>query len=83
VRALAASLAGGLAGLAAGAACVSWAPQVGRDGVRGAASRPSTATAVADSARVSPVQGVERVLAPAAQAGVAPARGRDDEGGSP
>ena len=69
---LAASLIGGIAGLAAGATCVAWPPE------RGQALPPS-----ASARHVPPVaQGVAAVLVPAAPADVGPP-GRRDEADRP
>jgi hypothetical protein len=67
------ALAGGLAGLATGAACMSWAPAVGRGagiGDRVGAAPVAASFEVEGRARWRADAPVAAVLAPAAQAGV-------------
>jgi hypothetical protein len=81
---MAAALAGGAAGLAAGAACVAWPPE-GRQGAAPWALPPSKVplSQEGQGARQPDARGVAAVLAPAADAGVFPPRARDDVAESP
>ena len=80
---VAASLAGGVAGLAAGVVCVARVP----DGASGMGlGGPVSSTSAPDAGgRGLPLvpQGVARVLAPAAEVGVTAARGQGGEEGAP
>jgi hypothetical protein len=79
--ATATALAGGLAGLVAGAACVAWAPAVGRVARDGSAPERASRSNAAARSHPGAVDGVARVLAPARESGI-PARygqgGEDD-----
>jgi len=83
-RAIAAALAGGAAGLVAGAACVAW-PPAGRQGAAPRALPPSkvSVSQVGQGSRQPDGRGVATVLAPAADAGVFPPRARDNVAESP
>jgi hypothetical protein len=72
---VATSLAGGIAGLVAGAACVARVPQ--------AASGMPSEPGVGDRVHAPAGDGVARVLAPAREAGVMAAQGQVDEDGAP
>jgi len=72
VRALATAFAGGLAGLATGAACVVFAPPVGRGAAIAATAKPlAQSSEVGDRSRRA-TDAVAAVLMPAAEAGVEP-----------
>lgn len=81
-RGVLATLAGGLAGLAAAVVSVAWAPEVGRDAMPGAAKVSSSAQG-GDRSRERLGGGVAMVLAPATEAGVAPVRQSHGEGVAP
>jgi hypothetical protein len=81
-RGVAASLAGGVAGLAVGAACVAWPPEGDLRAAPGALPPSKAAEPQArHPSRRPETRDVAAVLAPATDAGVIPSRG--DEEGAP
>ena len=78
-----ASLGGGLAGLAVGAACVVRAPDAAVGTAAGVMVSRSSGPGVGDRGRLPARDGVARVLAPARDAGVTATSGRDSEEGAP
>jgi len=83
-RSMTAALAGGVAGLAAVAACVAWPPERGQGEATRAPSPSKVSVPQADHrSRWPHTPGVATVLAPAGEAGLLPPRGGGDEDGSP
>ncbi|MFL6679888.1 MAG: hypothetical protein ACJ8IK_16230 [Burkholderiaceae bacterium] len=83
-RSIVAALVGGVAGLAAGAACVAWPPERGQGEATRAPSPSKVSVPPADHRSRRPdTRGVATVLAPAAEAGVLPPPLGGDEDGSP
>ena len=82
---VAASLAGGVAGLAAGVVCVARVPDAASGMGMGLGGPVSSTSAPDAGGRGLPLvpQGVARVLAPAAEVGVTAARERGGEEGAP
>jgi hypothetical protein len=76
-------LGGGLAGLAVGAACVVRAPDAAAGTAAGVTVSRSSGPGIGDRGRPPVHDGVARVLAPARDAGVTAASGRDSEEGAP
>ena len=73
------ALAGGLAGLAAGAACMAWVPPVGRDVGAPAGIGAAPSIDIGDRSFEPAPVAVARVLTPAARAGVVPVRDAQEE----